>query len=111
RARRSPGPRPQLDGHELESMAAIAAAFAGTDDAATVARELLERVEPLVSVELACLFLVDDEARSASGLVGRVGGQELDWFPGARIDLENEPSGVATAVNESGPFAVYDAEA
>ena len=98
-------------GRDLESMAAIATAFSGTDDAPAIARELLERVEPLVSVELACLFLVDAEERAASGVIGRVRGQELEWFPDVRIDLEQEPSGVATATYEAAPFAVYDAEA
>jgi PAS domain S-box-containing protein len=110
-ARRTPATRRQVAGRDLESMAAIATAFTGTDDAATVARELLERVEPLVSVELACLFLVDEEARAASGLIGRVGGRELDWFPDLRVDLEHEPSGVATAAYEAAPVAVYDADA
>jgi len=109
-AGRTPATRGEVDGRDLESMAAIATAFTGTADAATVARELLERVEPLVSVEVTCLFLVDDDAREASGLIGRVGGRELDWFPDIRIDLEQEPSGVATAVHEAAPFAVYDAE-
>src|SRR5436309_6264451 len=108
--RRTPATRGQVGGRDIESMAAIATAFTGTDDAAAVARELLERVEPLVSVELACLFLVDDEAREASGVIGRVGSRELDWFPDLRIDLEHEPSGVATAVYEAAPVAVYDAE-
>jgi PAS domain S-box-containing protein len=101
---------PVADG-DLESMAAIATAFTGTDDAAAIARELLERVEPLVSVELACLFLVDEEAKVASGVIGRVRGRDLDWFPDVRMDLESEPSGVATATYEAAPFAVYDARA
>jgi PAS domain S-box-containing protein len=84
---------------------------AHTDDAATIARELLERVEPLVGAELACLFLVDDESRTASGLVGRLGGREVDWIPDVRIDLDNEPSAVATAAFEAAPFAVFDAQA
>ena len=37
---------------QLESLSAIATAFGGSDDAASIARELLERVEPLVGVEL-----------------------------------------------------------
>jgi PAS domain S-box-containing protein len=88
-----------------------AGTMAGSDDPEAIARELLERVEALVSVELACLFLVDDESRSASGLLGRSGGRELDWFRDVRIDLDNEPSGVATATYEAAPFAVYDANA
>jgi PAS domain S-box-containing protein len=109
--RRDAAPRGPAAGGDLESMAAIATAFTGADDPAAIARELLERVEPLVSVEIACLFLVDDEARVASGVIGRVRGRELDWFPEVRIDLENEPSGVATATYEAAPFAVYDAPA
>jgi PAS domain S-box-containing protein len=109
--RRAAPARASVAGRDLESIAAIATAFTGTDDAPAIARELLERVEPLVSVELACLFLVDEEARFASGVIGRLRGNELDWFPDARIDLEQEPSGVATATYEAAPFAVYDAPA
>ena len=96
-------------GAELESM--VATAFSDTDDAGTIARELLERVEPLVSVELSGLFVVDEASRTASGVIGRVGRRELGWFPDVRIDLDNEPSGVATAAFEAAPFAVYDADA
>jgi PAS domain S-box-containing protein len=103
--------RPSVAGRDLESMAAIATAFTGTHDAPAIARELLERVGPLVSVELACLFLVDEETRVASGVIGRASGHELDWFPDVRIDLEHEPSGIATATYEAAPFAVYDAPA
>jgi PAS domain S-box-containing protein len=79
------------------------------DDAAAVAKGLLERAEELVGAELACVLLIDDESRTASGLVGRVRGRELDWFPTVQIDLDNEPSGVATATFEAAPLAVYDA--
>jgi PAS domain S-box-containing protein len=85
--------------------------FTQADDPATIAGELLDRVERLLGVELACLFLVDEEARTASGVIGRTGGREFEWFPDLRIDLDNEPSGVATAVFEAAPFAVYDANA
>ena len=95
-------------GRELESMAAITSALGRTDDAEVVARALLEQVENLVNVELACLVLVKDEGREGVGLVGRVNGHELEWFEDVRIDLENEPSGVATAVYQGSPFGVYD---
>jgi PAS domain S-box-containing protein len=95
-------------GPHLESMAEIATAFGGAGDTPTIARELLERVEPLVGVELSLLFVVDEETRTASGVIGRDGGRELDWFREISVDLDNEPSGVATAVFEAAPFAVYD---
>jgi len=93
---------------QLESLSAIATAFGGSDDAATIARELLERVEPLVGVELSLLYLVDDERRIASAVLGRDQGRELDWFRDVTVDLDTEPSGVSTAVFEAAPFAVYD---
>jgi PAS domain S-box-containing protein len=98
-------------GPDLESMAAIATAFGGSDDAATIARELLVRVEPLVSVEFSLLFVIDNERRVASGLLGRGHGKELDWFRSITVDLANEPSGVSTAFFEAAPFAVYDVRA
>ena len=98
-------------GPDLESMAAIAAAFGGSDDAATIARELLVRVEPLVEVELSLLYVVDNERRVATGLLGRGHGKELDWFRSITVDLDSEPSGVSTAVFEAAPFAVYDVRA
>jgi PAS domain S-box-containing protein len=96
---------------ELRSMAAMTSALGRSDDAGAVASALLERVEESTEAELACLMLVDEEARTASGLIGRVDHRELDWFPDVRIDLDNEPSGVATAAFEAAPFAVYDAAA
>jgi two-component system phosphate regulon sensor histidine kinase PhoR len=93
---------------QLESLSAIATAFGSSDDVATIARELLERVEPLVGVELSLLYLVDNERRRASGLLGRDHGRELEWFRAITVDLDTEPSGVSTAVFEAAPFAVYD---
>ncbi len=98
-------------GRELESVAAISSALGRTGDPAMVARALLEEVEELVAVEIACLVVVGQEGKSAAGLIGRLHGKELDWFPDLRVDLETEPSGVATAVFEAAPFAVYDAPA
>jgi PAS domain S-box-containing protein len=96
---------------EMRSMTAMTSALGASDDAGTVAVALLEQVEEIAGVELACLMLVDDHERTASGLVGRLEQHELDWFPEVRIALDDEPSGVATAAFEAVPFAVYDAGA
>ena len=104
-------PASRGDGSELESVAALATAFGEADDTGTIARELLERVEPLVGVELSLLYLIDNETRTAHGLIGRDHGRDLDWFREITVDLDNEPSGVSTAVFEAAPFAVYDVQA
>jgi PAS domain S-box-containing protein len=93
-----------------ESETAVARVVAGHDPA-SVADGLLREAEQLVHAEISGLFLVDTDSRSASGVAGRLNGEELSWFPGVRIDLDNEPSGVATATFEAAPFAVYDASA
>jgi PAS domain S-box-containing protein len=107
---RPPLPSPS-HGRELESVAAISSALGRTDDPVTVARALLAEVEELVDVEIASLVLVAEDRKTGVGLVGRLRGEELDWVPGVRIDLENEPSGVASAISEAAPFAVHDARA
>jgi two-component system, OmpR family, phosphate regulon sensor histidine kinase PhoR len=101
-------PREPVSGSELESLSDIATAFGGSDDTATIAHELLERVEPLVGVELSMLYLVDNERRVATGVLGRDHGRELEWFRELAVDLDTEPSGVSTAVFEASPFAVFD---
>ena len=36
-------------------------------------------------------------------------GEEVDWFREVRLDLDSEPSGVASAYHDASAFAVYDA--
>src|SRR5436190_1633240 len=100
--------REAVSGPDLESLSELATAFGDSDDTATLARELLQRVEPLVGVELSLLYLVDNERRIASAVLGRDKGRELDWFRDVTVYLDTEPSGVSTAVFEAAPFAVYD---
>ena len=98
-------------GRELESVAAISTALGRTGDPAAVARAVLAEVEELVGVEIASLVVVTEDRKTGVGLMGRLRGKELDWISEVRLDLENEPSGVASAVFEAAPFAVYDAPA
>jgi PAS domain S-box-containing protein len=94
-----------------EAGAGGANALGGSDDLETVAERLLEQAERVAGIELACLFVIEDDKRIGKGVVGRVSGRDIDWFSDVRLDLENEPSGVATAAFEAAPFAVYDAAA
>jgi PAS domain S-box-containing protein len=110
RRREAPSIASGSHGRELASMAAVTSTLGRTDDAEVVARTLLEQVEQLLGVELACLVLVEDEDREGVGLMGRLRGRELDWFPAVRLDLATEPSGVAKAVREAAPFVVDDVQ-
>ncbi|HEX6664453.1 MAG TPA: GAF domain-containing protein [Gaiellaceae bacterium] len=101
--------RSEVQGRELQSLAAVGDALAQSGDPRMLAGAVLAEVEQLVDVEIACLLLVDDDRREASGLFGRALGRELDWLSDVRIDLDHEPSGVAIAAREATPFVVYDA--
>ncbi len=46
-------------------------------------------------------MLISDDRKEATGLVARMDGEDADWFPSVRIDLEHEPSAVASAVFEA----------
>jgi PAS domain S-box-containing protein len=94
---------------EVESITAISTALSAAHDAETVARLLLTAAEHATGADAATLMAVSDDGKTAHGLLGRAGGEELDWFRLVRIDLEHEPSGVATAVYDAAPFTVYDA--
>ena len=94
-----------------ESSTTASGALIRSDDVGAVATALLEQAEEVASIDLACLLLVEEGGRMATGVAGRVNGRDLDWFPDVRIDLESEPSGVTTAILEEAPFAVYDAAA
>jgi PAS domain S-box-containing protein len=96
---------------EPESGARAANAVRPSNDVEAVADGLLQQAEQVAGIELACLFVIEDDTRTGKGVVGRVNGGDLEWFSDVRIDLENEPSGVATAAFEAAPFAVYDVAA
>jgi PAS domain S-box-containing protein len=76
-----------------------------------VARRLLDRASAIARVEFGALALVDSDGKHARGLLARQSGNDVDWFRDVHIDLENEPSGVASAYHDAAPFAVFDAPA
>jgi PAS domain S-box-containing protein len=93
--------------HERERTAV--AAFTGeltrVEEADAVARLLIEQATSLLHVEFGALTLV--EGPQARGLLALLEGEEVDWWRELELDLD-EPSAVATAVFDGGPFAVYD---
>ena len=94
---------------EFESVSRVAEELARSTDVEGVARTLLDELAALFGVGFAALTFVSDDAREASGYLARSGGEDLDWWREVRLDLEREPSGVASAVFEAPAFTVYDA--
>lgn len=95
---------------ELASVATLTNSLSRTQDPVEVARVLLDEVASLLQVEFTALTLVTDDKDEAIGLLARSGGEDLDWFSDVRVHLHNEPSGIASAVFDAAPVAVYDIE-
>ena len=72
-------------------------------------RAVADRAAALVDVEVGSVMLVNDEGTEAWALAVRENGVDAPWSHDARLDLVNEPSGVASAYHDAAPFAVYDA--
>jgi PAS domain S-box-containing protein len=95
---------------EFESVRRVADEFARTADVEGMARTLLDEFAELFDVGFTALTFVSDDGREAAGYLARSGGEDLDWWRELRLDLEREPSGIASAVFEATAFTVYDTE-
>jgi PAS domain S-box-containing protein len=110
---RRSGPQPAHQGgttKEFESVSRVADALARSADVEAVARTLLDELAALFGVGFTALTFVSDDAREAAGCLARSGGEDVDWWHELRLDLESEPSGIASAVFEAAAFTIYDTE-
>jgi PAS domain S-box-containing protein len=94
---------------ELEAVTRISTQLARVHEPVTVAETLLDEVAALFDIPIVSLVMIDEDRRNATLLSVRKGGEDVEQLVGTKLDLENEPSGVASAVFEATPFAVYDA--
>ena len=95
-------------GRELEAVAATADALARTNDPEATGRVVLDQVGSVLGLEFTALALIDEEAGEATGLVARDEGQDVEWWSEIRLDLRNEPSGIASAYFQAAPVVVFD---
>jgi signal transduction histidine kinase len=72
-------------------------------------RMLVDEAMGLVDAEFGALLMIDPKGVEAHGVVGRSGGHDVDWLRDVRLDLQSEPSGVASAYHDAAAFSVYDA--
>jgi two-component system, NtrC family, sensor histidine kinase KinB len=94
-----------------EANKTLADALLRAPDVWATGRLLVEEVVARLGVDLAAVALISDDRRRASGLVALQDGVEADWWPEVTIDLEREPSAIATAAFEAAPIFVYDVAA
>ena len=98
-------------GHEPDTLRPAGVAPAQTDDAEAAVCGLLDELGRMFGVSIVALTFVSDDGRTAAGALARSRGEDLTWWRDVRLDLEHEPSGIASAVFEATAFALYDVSA
>jgi PAS domain S-box-containing protein len=93
---------------ELEAVAAISNALVRARDESDAARPLVQQVAALLEVGFAAVSVVDPSGDEAYGVYAERGGEPAPWWVGLRVDLQNEPSGIASCVFDAAPVTVYD---
>ncbi|HEU4942379.1 MAG TPA: GAF domain-containing protein [Gaiellaceae bacterium] len=103
-ARQSPSPQ------AAERASSLSSGFAHASDAQAVASTLIEEVIDLLGVEFAAVAMISEDEKEATGLVARNEGEDVDWWPSTRLDLETEPSAIASAAFEASALTIFDVE-
>jgi PAS domain S-box-containing protein len=93
-----------------DAASSLSAGFARAPDSISVARTLVDEVVGLLGVEFAAVALISEDRKEATGLVARSDGEDVAWWRSVRIDLEHEPSAIASAAFEASPLTIYDVE-
>ena len=102
--------RVSLRDRELEAVAAISNALARARDPVAAARPLVRQVRELLGVDFSGVVLVNEDAATATGVHAEGVDGEVDWWHGLDVDLRREPSGIASAVFDASPVAVFDVQ-
>jgi PAS domain S-box-containing protein len=93
---------------EFESVSRVADELARSADVEGAARTLLDELAGLFDLGFAALTFVSEDGRKASGYLARSGREDVEWWREMHLDLEREPSGIASAVFEATAMTVYD---
>ncbi|MFL5953545.1 MAG: GAF domain-containing protein [Gaiellaceae bacterium] len=93
---------------ELGIVAELSNALGRARDEIEVALPLVREVTTLLGVGFAGVTVVTEDRDEAVGVYGELDGAVAAWWPDVRVDLRNEPSGIASAFFDAAPVTVYD---
>ena len=100
--------RASLRDRELETVAEISNALARARTPVDVARPLVRRSRRSSASAFAGVGPSSTERDEATGLYAELEGERAAFWESVRLDLRNEPSGIASAVFAAAPVTVYD---
>jgi PAS domain S-box-containing protein len=100
--------RVSMRDRELGAVAEISTALSRAGDAVGAARPLTRHVADLTGAGFVGVAIVTTPGEEAAGVYAERDGAEAEWWADVRVDLRNEPSGIASAVYDGAPVTVYD---
>ncbi|MGH3081784.1 MAG: GAF domain-containing protein [Gaiellaceae bacterium] len=109
-ARGPRSPAAGRDAEHLDSVTSLSTSLSHAEDPEGIARVLLDEVVKLLRIQFAAIALISDDGKEATGLYACGEGADVDWWTSVRIDLEHEPSAIASSVFEATPLTIYDVE-
>src|SRR5829696_4841943 len=95
-------------GDGLDAVASLSASLSQADRPDAIARVLVHEVLSLLGFDFAALVAISDDGKEARGLYARGDGRDADWWSSLTLELENEPSAIASTVFEAAPLTIYD---
>jgi PAS domain S-box-containing protein len=93
---------------ELAAVAVTSSALGRAREPIDVARPLVRQVIELIGVGFAGVAVVSEDGLEATGLYAELGDEPSPAWGEMRVDLRNEPSGIASAVFDAAPVSVFD---
>ncbi len=100
--------RASVRDRDLEVVGEVSHALVRAATTAAIAQPLVRQVSGLLDVGFAGVAIVSDDGLLAEGVYAELDGREAEWWRDVRVDLRNEPSGIASAVFDAAPVTVYD---
>jgi PAS domain S-box-containing protein len=105
-----PARAPIRGSDSLDSVTSLSVSLSQAEDPESIARVLAHEVVTLLEVEFSALALIGDDGKQAIGVYALGEGGEVEWWASLSVDLENEPSAIASCVFEATPLTIYDVE-
>jgi hypothetical protein len=100
--------RVSIRDRELEVVTEISRTLVRARTPLAVAQPLARQVAELLGIGFAGVVIVSGDGHLGEGVYAELDGQEASFWRDLRVDLRNEPSGIASAVFDAAPVTVYD---
>ncbi|HXV33891.1 MAG TPA: GAF domain-containing protein [Gaiellaceae bacterium] len=94
-------------GRRADAISRLSSALSHAQTAEDAARSLLDEVEALLEPDVLLLARIDEELRTAVGLVAR--GVDEDWWRSIELDLDADSGAIVSVVRSREALSIYDA--